>query len=291
MTVSAEMVKNLRRSSGAGIMECKEALKESGGDIDTAIDFLRKKGAARAIKKAERSTREGAVSAFVSGEIGALVEVKCETDFVARNDVFQTLSRDLAQCVAESGGNEDSETFLKRPFIKDPSKTVNDIITEKIHELGENITLGRFVRFTLPGSGGFGSYIHGAGTIGVLVDMASDSSDAAENQEFIELGKDIAMHIAASAPVALDKDSVPEDVLAKEKEILEVQARESGKPEKIISKIVEGRLKKYFSEICLLEQTFVKNPDDNVREHIEKVSKTIGAKVSVRNFSRFGLGE
>ncbi|VAX20006.1 Translation elongation factor Ts [hydrothermal vent metagenome] len=284
------MVKDLRRLSGAGIMECKEALKESEGNVDTALEFLRKKGAAKAAKKADRSTKEGAINIQTSGGSAALVEIKCETDFVSRNDKFQGLCARLATLALNEGPQADEDAFMNLSS-GNGSKTISDLITESIHELGENILVGRRVWMKLDGDGGLGSYVHGAGSIGVLVDVGCDSADATQKEEFKALLKDISMHIAAANPVAIDENDVSPEALAKEKEIFEAQAKESGKPDNIIPKIVEGKIKKYYKEICLLKQAYVKDPDKSVKEYLDETAKNIGASVSIRKFNRVQLGE
>ncbi len=290
MTISAVMVKDLRRLSGAGIMECKEALKESGGDVDSALEFLRKKGAAKAAKKADRSTKEGAINVQISGGSAALVELKCETDFVSRNDKFQSLCAQLATQALKEGPQADEEAFMSLSS-GNGSKTISDLVTESIHELGENILLGRRVWMETGGDGGLGVYVHGAGSIGVLVDVACDSADATGKEEFKTLLKDISMHIAAANPSAIDEGDIPEEALTKEREIFEAQAKESGKPDKIIPRIVEGKIKKYYKEVCLLKQAYVKDPDKSVKEYIDETAKNLGASISIRKFSRIQLGE
>ncbi len=272
-------------------MECKQALKESGGDMDGAIEFLRKKGTSKAVKKADRSTKEGAVSGSVSNGVAALVEVKCETDFVARNEKFQALTKSISNHIAASDTVEDSESIMNQAFAGDPAKTVRDIITESIHEMGENITIGRHARFELEGSGGFGLYIHGVGSIGSLVEVSLDSGQAVGGEGFANLCHDLAMHVAAANPVSISADDLPSEIVEKEKEIFEAQIRESGKPEKIIPKIIEGKIRKYYSEVCLLEQAFVKDPDISVKKYIQNAEAELEAKATVKRFSRFQLGE
>lgn len=291
MTITAEMVKDLRKKSGVGIMECKSALKEAGGDMDAALDILRKKGAAKAAKKADRSTSEGAIGGAVKGNAAALVEVKCETDFVARNESFQTLITALAEHVAATGLDEDDEAFLAKPFTGETSKAVNDVITEKIQELGENLTIGRRVRLERSGAGGFGMYIHAGGAMAALVDVDAGSEEAAATPEFGSVLKDLAMQVVASQPIAVRPDDVPSDLLAKEREIFEAQARESGKPDNLIPKIVEGRLKKFYAEACLLEQPFVKDTDKSVGKWLDETGKKLGAELTARRFARLRLGE
>lgn len=291
MAISADMVKDLRKKSGAGIMECKDALKESDGDMEAALDLLRKKGISKAAKKADRSTKEGAVSGIIAGKTAVMVEIKCETDFVARNEKFQDLCKGLAEHVASSDFTEDDDAFAEQAYSADTSKKIKDVLTGNIHEIGENLVIGRRTRFDLSGPGGFGLYIHGGGSIGVLVEVSAESDDVASKPGFSELCKDLAMHTAASHPIAIAPEDVPEDVLAKEREIFEAQAKESGKPDNIIPKIVEGRVKKFFAEACLLEQAFVKDPDKSVKSVIGEKAKELGGAIKVNRFKRFQLGE
>ncbi|HJM82275.1 MAG TPA: translation elongation factor Ts [Nitrospinota bacterium] len=291
MSISAEMIKDLRQRSGAGIMECKEALKESDGDINAALACLRKKGSSKAAKKAERSTKEGAIGASYTDHVASLIEVKCETDFVARNDKFRELVSGLALHIANSDPAEDDDTFKRQLYYSDTSKTVESLITENIHELGENITLGRRARMEKPRNGAFGRYIHGVGSIAVLVEVLCNAESTLVKDKFKELCKDLAMQIAASCPLSVEPEGMAQDQLEKEREIYVAQAKESGKPDKIISKIVEGRIKKYFTEVCLMEQAFVKDTDNSVRVHMQSVSKTLGDEVHVSRFVRFQLGE
>ncbi len=291
MTITADMIKDLRQQSGAGIMECKEALKNSDGDIDGALDFLRKKGAGKAAKKADRTTKEGAVGGVVSGAKAALVEIKCETDFVARNDKFQELCKLVAEHIVASEHLEDATAFMEQPMFNDSSKAVKDLVAENIHELGENIVIERRVQYRLASSGGFGLYIHGVGGVGTLVEVACDSDDVANDSLFKELCHDLAMHITASRPASVGVDDLPADLVAKEREIFEAQAKESGKPDKIIPKIVDGRMKKFYTEACLLEQPFVKDTDINVKQLVEDTAKKLGSGITVNRFSRLNLGE
>ncbi|HEB71284.1 MAG TPA: elongation factor Ts [Nitrospirae bacterium] len=291
MTISAEMIKDLRARSGAGIMECKDALKQTEGDTEEALDYLRKKGSSAAEKKAGRSTREGAVGGAVTGGSGSLIEVKCETDFVARNEKFQELVKNLAEHLVKSEFVEDEDSFMDQPFSEDASHTVKSVITEKIRELGENIAIGRRALYQKSDPGGFGMYIHGVGGIGVIVEVSCATQETADNEAFRGLCRDLAMHVAASNPLSIGIDDLPPEVVAREKEIFEAQARESGKPDKIIPKIIEGKLKKYYKEVCLLEQAFVKDTDKSVKGLLEEAGKEMGEPVAVTRFSRFQLGE
>jgi len=269
--ITAGMVKDLREKTGAGMMDCKKALSETGGDMQKAIDYLREKGIAKAAKKSGRIAAEGAVTAYVSedGKVGALVEVNCETDFTANNENFRALAKKVTEHVAKT--NPADLDALNASVIED-KKTVTDLVTEATATIGEKISVRRFVCYKSEGK--ITSYIHMGGKIGVLVELSGGSS---------ELGKDVAMQIAASNPSAIDRNSVDAAELEHEKEILRKQALEEGKPEKIVEKMVEGRINKFYKEVCLVEQIFVK---DN-----EKSVKDILKDVKVLNFTRYQLGE
>ena len=291
MTITADMIKDLRQQSGAGIMECKEALKNSDGDIGGALDYLRKKGAGKAAKKADRTTKEGAVGGVVTGSTAGMVEIKCETDFVARNEKYQELCKLIAEHIVSSEHVDDNDAFMDQPLFNDSSKTIKNLIAANILELGENIVIERRVRYELPGSGGFGLYIHGVGGVGTLVEVACEPDNIADDSAFKELCHDLAMHITASRPAGVSVDDLPAELVAKEKEIFEAQAKESGKPDKILPKIVEGRMKKFYTEACLLEQPFVKDTDMSIKQVVEETAKKLGGAITVNRFSRFNLGE
>lgn len=269
--ITAAMVKELREMTGSGMMECKKALVEAEGDMDAAVDIMRKKGLAAAAKKAGRATNEGAVNAFVSedAKTGALVEVSCETDFVASNPKFTGFIADVAKVAAEAKPATVEELLA----AKMGEETVEAELTELIHVMGENMKIARFtVRSTEAGA--LSSYIHMGGKIGVLVDMTGGDE---------ELGKDVAMQIAAAAPAAIDRSGVDAAALEHEKEVLRKQALEEGKPEKIVERMVEGRINKFYKEVCLNEQIFVKDSDKTVKD--------ILGDVKVTAFTRYQLGE
>ncbi len=275
MAITASLVKELRERTGSGMMECKKALVETGGDIDAAIELMRKSGQAKAAKKAGRIAAEGivAISTSADGARAALVEVNCETDFVAKDGNF-TAFVDAVADRALNGDAENTEALVSAPIREGGEETVNQAREALIAKIGENINVRRFARLTAAG-GNLYSYSHG-GRIGVLVEM--QGGDA-------ELGKDIAMHVAASNPVCVSEDEVPAEMLAKEREIFKAQAAESGKPENIIEKIVEGRVRKYLSEVTLVGQPFIKDPD-------MVVGKLLNAKgANVLGFQRFEVGE
>jgi elongation factor Ts len=279
MSITAAMINELRKSTGAGMLDCKKALEETGGNMENAVDFLRKKGLAAAAKKAGRAATEGLVAALVAdnGKSGVLVEVNSETDFVAKNDKFQAFVNDVAGHVL-AAAPADLDALFAQPFVKDAAKTVQTVVTEAISVIGENLQLRRFARFETAGL--VGSYIHAGGKIGVLVELAGTG-------ELAPLAKDVAMHIAAAAPQYVRRDEVSADILEREKEIYRAKARETGKPENIIEKIIEGQINKFYAEVCLLEQQFVKDTDKT----IQQVLKAAGADVAVNRFARFVLGE
>ena len=271
--ITAALVKTLRERTGAGMMDCKKALSACEGDLDKAVDFLREKGLSQAAKKASRVAAEGAVAAYVSedAKTGVIVEVNCETDFVAKTDDFQALAHTIAEHIAKT--NPKDIEALKESTLA--GKKVADLVTEKVAKIGENISLRRFVRYEVQ-DGLVASYIHAGGKIGVLVDLKGGNAT---------LGKDIAMQVAATNPAYLNRTQVPADVLEHEKEVLSEQAKNEGKPEKIIEKMVMGRIQKYYKENCLVDQEFVKDPDQS----ITKLLKANNA--DIRAYARFQLGE
>jgi len=273
--ITASQVKDLREKTGAGMMDCKKVLTETDGDMEKAIELLRERGIAKAAKKSDRVAAEGLVTAFVSedGKVGAVAEINAETDFVAKNEEFRTFANDIAKQVAVKAP-KNVEELLAQTFINDETKTVNEVLTNKIATIGENMSIRRFERFE--GAGLVEQYIHGDGKIGVLVELEGGDT---------ELAKDVCMQIAAARPEFLDKESVPADRLEKEMEILKAQAMNEGKPEAIAEKIVLGRVGKFYSEICLVEQEFVKNPDMKVKDLVASKNAKI-----VR-YARFEKGE
>ncbi len=273
MQITAAMVKELRERTGSGMMECKKALQEAGGDMEKAVEDMRKSGLAKADKKAGRTAAEGLVAIAVSDDKqqAAIVEVNCETDFVSGGDDFKAFTNGVAQRVL-SDSPADLEALMALP-LEDGGKSIEEVRQEMVAKIGENIQVRRFKRKATDGA--FGSYSHGV-RMGVLVEMDKDDQD---------LIKDVAMHIAASNPVCVNESEVPEEMLNKEKEILIAQAKESGKPDDIIEKMITGRIRKYLAEITLLGQAFVKDPDQTV----EKLLKSKGA--TVKSFDRYEVGE
>ncbi|MAW80935.1 MAG: elongation factor Ts [Parvularcula sp.] len=290
--ITAATVKQLREMTGAGMMDCKTALQETNGDMDAAVDWLRKKGLSKAAKKAGRTASEGLVAVAVepnaSGATGVVVEVNSETDFVARNDVFQKMVRDIANTAIGVAGDLEK---LRAETYPGAGKSVDEHIAEMVGQIGENIGLRRADGLTVD-EGVIASYVHGpvtdgAGKIGVIVGLKS-SGDKAKLEA---LGKQIAMHVAAARPLAAKVDELDQDVVNKEKEVLADQARSSGKPENIIEKMVEGRLRKFYEESVLLEQIFVIDGETKVGKIIENAAKDVGAPVELAGFVRLELGE
>ena len=274
--ISASMVKDLREKTGAGMMDCKKALTETNGDMEKAIEYLREKGITKAAKKSSRIAAEGLVLAYVSedNKVGATVEVNSETDFVAKNEEFRTFVQALAKQVALNNP-ANVEELLEEEYIEETGKKVSEVLTDKVAKIGENMNIRRFVRFETT-DGLIESYIHGNGKIAVLVNMKNADT---------ELAKDICMQVAAARPEFLNEASVPAERLAKEMEILKAQAMNEGKPEAIAEKVVQGRIGKFYSEICLVDQEFVKNPDMKISELL----KTKNAEIV--DFARIEKGE
>ncbi|GIK38757.1 MAG: elongation factor Ts [Chloroflexota bacterium] len=289
MAITTEDIKLLRESTGAGILDCKKALQETGGDVDQAIEFLRKKGLAAASKKASREANEGLVSAHISpdGKTGVLVEVNCETDFVARTEDFQKFVAGVVQQVASRPELANLEALLAAPFIGDSSKTVAEKLTETIAKLGENMVIRRVARFDLAGGGLLDSYIHTGGRVGVLVEVAGGS---AADSKLAGLVHDLALQIAAASPRYVSQADVPAEAIEAEKVIYRAQLVEDKKPDNIKERIIEGKLKKWYEEIVLMEQPFVKDADLTITKLLERHSKELGNEVKVRRFARFELG-
>jgi len=285
MAYTAADVKNLRETTGAGMMDCKKALDETG-DFQKAVDYLRAKGLAAAAKKQSRIAAEGVVAAVVKGKLAALVEVNCETDFVAKNDEFQKFASTAAN-VAVDANLADVDALLAAKTSS--GLTVKDNISELTIKIGEKIDLRRVETMKLDGQGLIGSYVH-SGKIGVLCKLESDK-DVATNEDVKELVKDLCMQVAAAAPQFLNATQIDESYKAKEAEIYAAQLKEQGKPEAMIPNIVKGKLAKLASEVCLYEQSFVKDPDTTVGKLIESVAKKAGATLKVTEFKKLNLGE
>ncbi|WP_294402218.1 translation elongation factor Ts [uncultured Clostridium sp.] len=283
--ISAQLVKELREMTGAKMMDCKKALVETEGNIEKAIEFLREKGLADAAKKSGRVAAEGIVKTYISEDKkkGSVVEFNCETDFVAANDEFVAFAERLAEMAVETGV-ETVEALLNEKF--NAETTVSDALKALIAKLGENMTVRRFTTFAIE-NGVVKSYIHGGGRIGVLVEVACDTaSDVLD-----EVAKEVCMQIAAANPLFLSEDQVDAASIEKEKEIYRVQALNEGKPENIVEKMVEGRIKKYYKEVCLLDQLWVKDNDKTIAKFLAEKSKEVGSPITVTRFVRYERGE
>ncbi len=287
--ITAARVKELRDKTGAGMMDCKKALTEANGDLEAAVDWLRKQGLSAAAKKSGRTASEGLVGVAVSGNKGAVVEVNAETDFVARNETFQEFVNGVAQ-LALDGAIDDIEA-LKATAYPGTQKTVDEQLTELIATVGENMSVRR-VALLSPNPGVVASYMHnaltpGLGKIGVLVSLET----TAPADQMQALGKQLAMHVAATAPQAISRDTIDASLVEREKAVLAEQARASGKPDNIIVKMVEGRLKRYFEEVSLLDQTYVIDGERKIAKVLDDAAKEAGAPIAIAGFLRFALGE
>jgi elongation factor Ts len=305
--ISAQLVKQLRERTGAGMMDCKRALVESNGDIGEAEIILRKKGIASASKKESRSAKQGLVSAFLSADakLGVLVEVNCESDFVARTEDFQTMAADIAAHIAASKPThvriEDvteaerahfvaHEALYEQKFAKD-GNTIGEMVKTKIAKLGENIVVSRFAIFEVSGNGVIGHYIHTGAQIGVLLEVNTGKADTHAKDEFKALVHDLALQLAAAHPQVVSRDQLPADLVAKELDIQRDRVRAEGKPEKMLDKIAEGRMSKFYEEVCLLEQPFIRENTITVTDLIKTAASKIGDTVTVARFVRYKVGD
>ncbi|MEJ2224892.1 MAG: translation elongation factor Ts [Syntrophobacterales bacterium] len=285
MDITAELVKQLRDKTNCGFMDCKKALQETQGDMEAAVTYLRQKGIAVATKRAERATSEGAVWSYIGpdAKTGVLLEVNCESDFVAKTESFLTFGESLAAQIAQTAP-ADLEALLTQPWQSQNGVTVQEHLTEIIGQIGENIRVRRFNRFA--DGGPVAAYIHFGAKIGVLLELQASSA----SPELQTLAKDLAMQVAATNPLAIAPDQLDPEAVTKEKAIYEAQARESGKPENIIERMVSGRLEKFFKEVCLMGQPFVKNPDITVAQLLRETGAASGGEVQVARFVRYQIG-
>jgi len=283
--ITAKMVADLRAQTGAGMMDCKKALSEVDGDMDQAVDLLRKKGLSAAAKKSGRVAAEGMIAVAGEGRCCAMVEVNSETDFVAKNQAFQGFVAGVAETVL-AAAPADLEALMALSFPA-TGRTVAEEQTHQVATIGENIGVRRFARMEVA-AGTVASYLHGNGKIGVLVALATA---AGADERVSALAKLLAMHVAAANPQYLDRSEVPAEIIAKEKEIMRVKALDSGKPENIVEKIVEGQLNKYYGEVCLLEQVYVIDTDLKINQVVQKLAKELGQDVQLSQFVRYQLGE
>ncbi|MDP0492363.1 MAG: translation elongation factor Ts [Verrucomicrobiota bacterium JB023] len=288
MAITASQVKELRERTNVGMMECKKALSETNGDLDAAIKLLRERGELKAAKKADRDAKEGLVAAKLSadGKTGVMVEVNCETDFVAKNDNFVAFVNELLDTVASSDA-QDLESALA---VSHGDSNVDAFVKAKVIELGENLQFSRFIRFDVEGEGAIASYIHLGGKVGVLLEVGCDKADTPAQAGFQDLVKDLTLHIAAAAPAGLNREDIPAELVEAEKEVFRKQMENSGKPADIIEKIITGKLGKFYSEQCLVDQGFVKEPDTSISGLLEAKGKELGDTLTIRRFARFAVG-
>jgi elongation factor Ts len=288
--ITAQLVKQLREKTAAGMMECKTALVEAKGDLAEAEVVLRKRGLASAAKKATRSTRQGLIGVTIAadGKAGALIEVNCESDFVARTDEFQQMVASLGQqVVAESPASV--EALKAAVYAADPTYTVEALLKAKIAKVGENMNIPRFGRRTATGV--LGSYVHPGSQLAVLVDVTSGKSETAKSDSFKEVLHDVAMQVAAADPKFVRREEVTDEFLKQEREIQRARALAEGKPEKIVDKVVEGRMSKYYEEVCLLDQPFIKDNAVSISQYLAAKGKELGDTLDVAAFIRFKVGE
>ena len=291
--ISAKLVQELRQKTGAGMMDCKKALKENEGDIEKSIEWLRQKGIASAGKKSDRIAAEGLVETYIQpgGEVGVLIEVNCQTDFVARNEAFKALVKNLARQAATA---DSVESLLTQPYLEDQSVTVDQFIKQTIAQLGENIQVRRFINFAIPeGKEGIvDSYIHTGGRVGVLVELNAETDSAAKNEEFQTLAKNAAMQVAACPNVEyVSIEEIPAEIAQKEKAIEMGRDDLANKPDNIKEKIVQGRIEKRLKEMTLLDQPFIRDQGISVEDLVKQVKGKVGEPIKVSRFVRYILGE
>ncbi len=285
MSITADQVKKLREKTGAGMMDCKRALEKSNGDMQKAIVYLREQGMAKATQKSARSAKEGLILSDIrsQGKVGILLELNCETDFVARTQHFKDIAQDMSAWIVEHRPADISQVV----------ESMKERVNATIAKLGENISAKRFALFELDAdsNGLIFSYIHPGSKLGVLLELNCHTNGVAQDEEFTQLAKDISMQIAATNPLVVTRDELKAEIIEKEKDIYRTQAKNEGKPDKIIERIVGGKLEKYFQEVCLLEQPFVKDQDRSVSERIDETQKRLGEEITVGQFARFRLGD
>lgn len=286
MAITAALVKELREKTNVGMMECKKALGESNGDLDAAIKLLRERGAVKAAKKADREVNEGTVATTISadGKSGIIFQISCETDFVSRNDNFKALVQELGDLLIVTDAS-DVESALASPHAVG---TIDAHLKAKVLELGENLVLSDFTRFSIEGEGAVTSYIHMGGKVGVLLETAT-AGDYSANESFQNLTKDVALHIAAAAPAGLNREDIPADLVEAEKDIFRKQMENEKKPADIIEKIITGKLGKFYSEQCLTEQGFVKDPSVAIKDLVSGVAKEAGGDITINRFVRVSI--
>lgn len=291
MAINIQMVKELREATGAGVLDCKQALETNDGDFDKAVKYLREKGLDAATKKASREANDGLVHVLVdeTGRLGTIVEVNCETDFVARTEEFQALVAAIARQVARETDVSEVAALLNLPFIEDQSVTVGERLTHLIAKLGENMVLHRFARVERDGNGLIEGYVHPGSRIGVLVHMSADSENVAGSAAFGQVVHDLALQVAAAAPEYISPDDVPDSVTEAKKANLWAQVAEDKKPDHIKERIVTGRLNKWYEEACLLRQPFIKDDSLSISDLITQKSKELGTPLTIQQFVRYEL--
>ena len=275
VVIDAQLVKSLREKTNAGLMECKRALGETNGDLEAAVDLLRKKGAATAAKKADREARDGTIAQAIlpGAKVGVLVEVNCETDFVAKNDSFKAFCDDIARKIAA-----------------DPAIDLENDRVAAVQKIGENVIIRRFARLEVTGNGLVAAYIHTGGKVGVLVEVGAEKDATTQHEDFKQLVRDITLQIAAANPICVDRTQVPSELVEREREVYRGQVP-SGKPASIVEKIVDGKMDKFFSTSCLIDQAFIKNSDLTITQLLAEKSKALGETLTIRRFVRFMVGE
>ena len=283
--ISAAAVKELRERTGSGMMDCKKALAETGGDMEKAIDYLREKGLAKAAKKAERTASDGRIFHYMSddGKLGVLLELNSETDFVAKTDEFNDLGHAIAAQIAEGAPCDGVDALLEQSYVHDKDKKISDLITAMIAKLGENIVVRRFARFTTD-KGQIFHYVHNNYKVGALLELSGSGG-------LDELGHEISMQIAAASPSYIRPEDVPADVLDRERDIYRQQLIDEGKPADRLDKIIEGKLRKYYETSCLLEQEYIRDSDKKIKDLLKAMGAKLGGEVAIQRFARFSIGE
>jgi len=289
--VNMDLVKQLRDKTQVGMMDCKKALEETEGDFDKACEILRKKGAAVAAKRADNVTNHGRIESFISPDFktGALVEVACETDFSANTEAMKHFVDNVAQQVA-LGNPADINALMAQPLATNPQSSARHLLDELVAKICESIKVNRFVRFAVSGNGLVNAYIHPGSTVGVLIELTTDKDASAHLDALKTIAKDVCMQIAVTNPLCTQSDELDQTIIEKEREIAREQLKDSGKPAQVIDKIVEGKLNKFFQEVCLLSQGFIKNDKQTVAQYIDESSKKLGLTIKVKQFKRFAIG-
>ena len=290
MSVSATDVKKLRDATGAGMMDCKRALTETNGDIEKAVEYLRKKGIAKAEKKVSRETKDGLIHSYVKqgNQLGVILEVNCETDFVAKTDDFKNFVKNVSLHISEKKP-ADRSALLQQSFINDSTKTIEEMQKELIAKIGENIAINRFERYESK-DGLIDSYIHPGSKLGVLVEVSCNNHAVTQSSELKSFIHDIAMQIAASNPLVVSRENLSPKIIEKEMTIYKSQAQDQKKPEHVAEKIAQGKMEKFYQEVCLIEQSFIKDPNLTIRDLLKELIRKMGETITIKRFARFQLG-